>query len=91
MKQTSNQRLSNSLHFYQMIIPGNKLQYIWITTTMLYDAHDVPEAVFLFNGEDVVIYSVAVATMNLDIYRKCQDYVYIKWEYWSTMQKIKHI
>ena len=21
--------------------------------------------------------------------RKCQDYVYIKWEYWSTMQKIK--
>ena len=22
--------------------------------------------------------------------RKCQDYVYIKWEYWSTMQKIKH-
>ena len=20
----------------------------------------------------------------------CQDYVYIKWEYWSTMQKIKH-
>ena len=22
--------------------------------------------------------------------RKCQDYVYIKWEYWSTMYKIKH-
>ena len=22
--------------------------------------------------------------------RKCQDYVYIKWEYRSTMQKIKH-
>ena len=22
--------------------------------------------------------------------RKCQDYVYIKWEYWSTMKKIKH-
>ena len=23
-------------------------------------------------------------------YRKCQDYVYIKWEYLSTMYKIKH-
>ena len=23
--------------------------------------------------------------------RKCQDYVYIKWEYWSTMWKIKRI
>ena len=22
--------------------------------------------------------------------RKCQDYVYLTWEYWSTMQKIKH-
>ena len=22
--------------------------------------------------------------------RKCQDYVYVKWEYWSTMHKIKH-
>ena len=21
---------------------------------------------------------------------ECQDYVYIKWEYWSTMYKIKH-
>ena len=22
-------------------------------------------------------------------YRKCQDNVYVKWEYWSIMQKIK--
>ena len=22
--------------------------------------------------------------------RKCQDYVYVKWEYWSTMQQIEH-
>ena len=22
--------------------------------------------------------------------RKCQDYVYVKWEYWSTMKRIKH-
>ena len=22
--------------------------------------------------------------------RKCQDYVYIKWEYWSTMKKMEH-
>ena len=22
--------------------------------------------------------------------KKCPDYVYVKWEYWSTMQKIKH-
>ena len=22
--------------------------------------------------------------------RKCQDYIYLKWEYWSTMQKVKH-
>ena len=33
---------------------------------MLYDAHDVPEVVFLFYGEEVLIYSVAVGTMNLD-------------------------
>ena len=30
-----------------------------------------------------------LAPMNVDykyeINRKCQDYVYIKWEYWSTM------
>ena len=24
------------------------------------------------------------------INRKCQDYVYVKWEYWNTMCKIKH-
>ena len=23
-------------------------------------------------------------------HRKCQDYVFVKWEYWSTMLKIRH-
>ena len=31
------------------------------------------------------------AKIHLDCFnRKCQDYVYVKWEYWNTMQKINH-
>ena len=44
--------------------------------------------------ESVVCEKAAILSrtqcVKLPSNRKCQDYLYVKWEYWSTMYKIKH-
>ena len=42
--------------------------------------------VHVVNGDIVNVKT----TRNKIADRKCQGHVYIKWEYWSNMQKIKH-
>ena len=50
----------------------------------------------LFKGYPMVTNKFSIQSVSeaeavlLSWNRKCQDHVYMKWEYWSTMQKIKH-
>ena len=46
---------------------------------------------FYYSAHSTWFIPVYLCTTGAHVsYRKCQDYVYIKWEYRSTMQKIKH-
>ena len=48
---------------------------------------------FFCLGHNMSMYTISCLYFVFPILpsnRKCQDYVYIKWEYWSTMYKIKH-
>ena len=44
----------------------------------------------LWNAIDVTLWNSTQKILTICSNRKCQDYVYVKWEYWSTILKTKH-
>ena len=72
---------SNKALIYEGFLVKRGVQFMSTFVTMATIALRAYSTMFI-NCEELA--TVGVIT-NKSRYRKCQDYVYIKWEYWSTM------
>ena len=81
----------SDMHHDTSVIQRAPLPYWWLATMHSLQACTQMSPLKIESpGDNYLTHAKNLKSYRSMTNRMCQDYVYIKWEYWSTMWKIKH-